>query len=728
MKQLHLPVGLRAGAVSFLATSALMLAHTPANARITEIDVNAATSQSPTYAGQTFGAVGAYRMINGTVKGEVDPNDPLNAVIVDINLAPRNSHGMVAYSTDFQLLVPVDLSKGNHRILYDVTNRGGANSLSVLNDGTPQTTSTPGKPGNGFLMTQGYSILASGWDITVGQGGSGFGVTVPVVKNRNGSTITGPALEEFDIDAGSTPATEPLSYAAASADKSKALLTVRANFGDHPIAMPASSWDYTDSTLTAIKLNGHNFGDPAFFGPSGLYEFSYTAKDPLVAALGFAAIRDLAAFLRDAKTDDVGNANPLAGDVQHIYSFCSSQPCRTMHDFVLFGFNEVEHRHDNDRDDRGHDGDNDRDDRGHDGDNDRDDHGRDHDRQHELAFDGVLNWKAGGSGIYMNYRFSQPTRTHRQHIARWFPEYQFPFADQRLHDPVTGKTAGRLDACEESNTCPKIIEANSANEYWAKAGSILTTDIEGRDLDLDDLENVRFYLFASVPHGAGSATSKGICQQLLNPLVGNPVLRALLVDLDAWVSTGQKPPKNNVPRRADRTLASALPQSGMGFPTIPGVTYNGIHHTGDLWDFGHQFDDGFISIIPPISLGTPYPAFVPATDADGNDIAGIRTPDVSVPLATYTGWALRATPAGETGGATLIDGCDASGQRIPFAKTKADRATSGDPRPSLQERYADHATYVAKVTAAAQQLEQQRLLIDLDVQSYIAAAQAASVP
>ena len=712
MTQHALPSGGRAGAVVLCAATASVLALAPANARITEIDINTATSQASIYSGQIFGTVGAYRMINGTVKGEVDPHDPLNAVIVDIDLAPRNSRGMVEYSTNFQLLAPMDLSKGNHRILYDVTNRGGANALAILNDGGAQSTSTPGAPGNGFLFNHGYTVLATGWDITVPQGGNSFGVTVPVATNHNGSTITGPALEEFDIDVtNNPPSTQSLSYAAASADKSKALLTVRANFGDTPIAMPSSSWDYTDSTLTAIKLNGHNFGDPAFFGPSGLYEFSYTARDPLVAGLGFAALRDIAAFFRDAKPDDKGNANPIAGDVQKIYTFCSSQPCRTMHDFVLFGFNEVEHRH-------GH---------GHDGDNDRDDHGRGR-RGNEMAFDGVLNWKAGGSGIYMNYRFSQPTRTHRQHIARWYPEYQFPFANQHLHDPVTGKSGGRLDACLDSGTCPKIIEANSANEYWAKAGSILTTDIEGRDLDLRQPSNVRYYLFASVPHGAGTQNSKGICAQLLNPLVGNPVLRALLVDLDQWVSDGIEPPRNNVPTRAAGTLVPRLPQSAEGFPSIPGVTYNGIAHTGDLWDFGRRFDDGIISIIPPISLGTPYPVFVPKTDSDGNDIAGVRTPDISVPIATYTGWALRATPAGETGGRVLVDGCDASGQRIPFARTLADRQASGDPRPSLAERYASHADYVDKVTAAAQALEAQRLLVDIDVAKYTNAANTAAVP
>ena len=154
-----------------------------------------------------------------------------------------------------------------------------------------------------------------------------------------------------------------------------------------------------------------------------------------------------------------------------------------------------------------------------------------------MAIDGVLNWKAGGSGLYINYRFSQPTRTHRQHIARWYPEIQFPFADQTLTDTVTHQTDGRLNLCSRSDTCPKIFETNSANEYWAKAGSLLTTDTSGRDLDLDRLKDVRYYLFSSQPHGAGTAA--GICRQPQNPIKPDPVLRALLVDLDEWVSKGE---------------------------------------------------------------------------------------------------------------------------------------------------------------------------------------------
>jgi len=726
MRRLTISPRLAAGvSIPALLGAALIAFAPPASARITEIDVNTATSQSPTYSGQAFGNTGTYRMINGTVKGEVDPNDPLNAVIVDIDRAPRNARGMVEYSTDFQLLIPTDLSKGNHRLVYDITNRGGPNALTIYNDGGAQTTSTPGNAGNGFLFREGYALLESGWDITVGQNdpNGAFGVTVPVAKNRDGSSITGPALEEFDIDTTTKNATsEPLTYAAATADKSQALLTVRANFGDTPIRMPSSAWDFTDSTLTAIKLNppGTNFGNPNFFGPSGLYEFSYIAKDPLVAGLGFAAIRDLATFLRDAKTDDKGNPNPLASNVKYIFTTCSSQPCRTMHDYVLNGFNEAEHANGN-----GHDGDHDGNGNGNDGNGkDNNGNGNGRDGNHEQVFDGVLNWKAGGSGIYMMYRFSQPTRTHRQHIARWFPEFQFPFANQRLHDDVTGETAGRLDACEQSKTCPKTIEANSANEYWAKAGSVLTTDTRGRDLDLSQTPDIRYYLFSSFPHGAGPAKlTAGICRQLENPLTPDRLLRALLVDLDAWVSTGQQPPANRVPRRNDGTLVASTAEN---FPSIPGVTYNGIHHTGDLWDFGRQFDDGIISIMPPISRGTPYPVFVPQTDSDGNDVAGIRSPDIAVPIATYTGWGLRAQPANETDNIQLVDGCDANGQIILFATTLAARQASGDPRPSLAERYGTHANYVNLVTAAAQALEQQRLLLDEDVQRYITDAQAAA--
>jgi hypothetical protein len=662
-----------------------------ANARVTQINIT--KTEAPTFDGSpSFGAVGQYERIEGTFTGEVAPEDPLNAVIVDIDRAPKNANGTVSYSATFQILRPIDLTKGNHRVIFELPNRGRTNVLGLFNDsGTPNTTTSSGNPGNAFLMNQGYTIVEGAWDTSAPAGS--FTVQFPIATHKNGATITGPATEEFVIDVGSMPASEPLTYPAATADKSKATLTVRENYGDEPRTVPASGWDYTDNgNPTAVKLTSGNFGAGPL-GPTLLYEFTYTAQQPVVAGLGFASLRDLATFLRNAKADDNGMANPLAGDVQAIFTVCSSQPCRTTRDFVLLGFNEAEHSQKA---------------------------AKRQPFEHQKAFDGMLNWKGGGSGIFMNYRFAQPGRTHRQHIARWTPEIQFPFADVDFFDRVTGKFGSRLDRCRQTSTCPKIFEANSANEYWAKASSGLTTDGQGRDLDLNKSDNVRYYLFSSFPHGA--ATGLGMCQQQQNPLTPNQLLRALLVDLDDWVSTGREPPDNRIPRLTDATLVPALPQSGMGFPIIPGVVYNGIHHTGDLLDFGPRFDDGILTVLPPV-VSTPYEVYVPKTDSDGNDIAGIRTPDVAVPVATYTGWALRA----ETDPLDA-DGCDASGQKLLFAASKTARLAAGDPRPSLAERYPDHATYVNLVAAAARHLEQERLLLDQDVQAYIAAAENAAVP
>ena len=723
---------------------AVCVAGSGASARVTTLTI---TNTQPAFGGATFGSVGTYEVITGTFTDEVDPDDPHNAVIVDIDHGPKSANGTVSFTADFQIIRPTNLANSAHRVIYDLPNRGNAGALGTLNGGSPVNTAgnaamgvlpSSGGAGTGFLMNMGWTIVEVGWDISAPQTGNGFKIMPPVVKHRDGSSITGPALEELDLDLvvppGSPPATAPttlpLTYPAASGDQSQASLTVRENYGDTPIPIPSSGWAYTDSTLTAVKLTSGPFGTS--FGPTALYEFSYIAKDPLIAGLGLAGIRDLATFLRNAKTDDNGTANPLAGDVQYIYTICSSQPCRTTRDFVYWGFNEADipegadHHHWGDR-------------------NWWDNFWLRGPPHHEKAIDGMLNYIGGGDGIYLNYRFAQPGRTHRQHIARWFPEFQFPFADLAIFDPVTRKIDGRLARCEETNTCPNIFEANSENEFWAKGGSMLLTDGQGRDLDLRRTPNVRYYQLSSLQHGTGNSTTTGICRQLGNPLSSAPVERALLVDLDQWVSEGVPPPANRVPSIRGGTLVPPLPQSGQGFPNIPNpqttlpatpfVAYNGVLHTGDLWDFGPKFDNGIVSIIPPISLGTPYKIYVPKTDADGNDIAGIRVPSVTVPIATYTGWGLRAGNAADP--VPIVDGCDATGQYIPFPTTIAQRMATGDPRPSLQERYGNpagtNANYVAAVTAAAQGLVKDRFLLEVpglvqDVETYTTPAMSVTIP
>jgi hypothetical protein len=336
------------------------------------------------------------------------------------------------------------------------------------------------------------------------------------------------------------------------------------------------------------------------------------------------------------------------------------------------------------------------------------------DCKHVRVFDGVLNWKAGGSHIFVNKRFAQPFRTERQHIARWTPEVYFPFANQTVHDPVTGKHDGFLRLCRETGTCPKMIEANTSNEFWAKAGSNLLTDPDGNDLH--QLKNVRYYVEASAPHVP--ITGLGFCAQPRNPLAAGPLLRALMNDLDQWAGSSIAPPDSQTPRVDTGTLVDT-DQSVEGFPNIPGVTYNGVHTTGDLWDFGPRFDQGIMDVLPPNYLGSPYPSLVPKVDADGNDVGGVRMPNISVPTATYTGWNLRLAGGG--------DECDAFGMKIPFPATAAAAAASGDPRVSLADRYPSHQAYVDAVTAAANDLQAQRFVLAEDAAAYVAAAQASTI-
>jgi len=653
-------------------------APTLAEAHITRIEITRV--ESPTFESMSFGDVGQYEKLRLRAFGEVDPNDPRNAVVTDISLAPRNAKGLVEYSMDVLILKPVDSSKGNHRLFYHMNNRGNIGGppvgISVLfafnNGGGGNDPTTAADVGNGFLMRQGYTIVSSGWDAGVAPGNNRLTITVPIAKNPDGSTIVGPALEEFVIDDAITM-TAALTYPAATLDKSQASFSVRVHYTDLPEPMSAGDWEYVNDRAIRLLPAG------TLFQQGRLYEFTYPAKDPLVAGLGFAATRDLAAFLRHAVTDDEGNPNPLAGNVQAVYTFGVSQPSRFMRDYVHLGFNE--------------------------------------DESARPVFDGILNWIGGGSGIFVNHRFAQPGRTHRQHIGRWYPEREFPFANQVSFDPNTGKTDGRLGRCVTSNTCPRIFEVNSSNEYWVKGGSLLHTDTRGNDLR--GHLNVRSYLFSSLPHGAQSGP--GICQQPRNPVVPNPGLRALLVALDEWVSEGRKPPRSRVPRRAAGTMVPSLPQSLVGFPSIPGVKYDGLMTTGDLFDFGPLSDQGVLTTLPPVLVGSPYPVFVPKTDGDGNDLAGIRLPEVAVPLATYTGWALRAAPF--AGG----DLCDAAGQKIDFRQTKAERLAIGDPRLSIEERYPTHEKYVKEVRHAAKQLWFDRLLLDEDVERYIQAAEASNV-
>ena len=304
------------------------------------------------------------------------------------------------------------------------------------------------------------------------------------------------------------------------------------------------------------------------FVSNDIYEFSYTAKNPTVNALGLAAIRDFNSFLRYASQDDMGTPNPLKGDVTRIYTETSSQPGRTLNDFVHLGFNQ--------------------------------------DENGMKVFDGMMQWIAAGDGLNMNYRWSQTKRTNRNRQELLYLEGLFPFANQTLTDPISGTTDGRYKKCSESNTCPLAMEFYSANEYWVKAGSLMSTDPMGK-VDLPDHPQARVYLLSSKQHGgAGDPTSKGLCQQFLNPLDSAPVQRALWEDLDQWSTRNIAPPPSQVPKLSDGTLVPPLPQEKVGFPKIPGVTYTGLKTTRYRFNLGPDFYQTFIPTINPPVITPPY--------------------------------------------------------------------------------------------------------------------------
>jgi hypothetical protein len=667
--------------ILLIVLAALTFAAAPAAAHITRIVIDPAQSQSPVFDGKVFGpngSVGPYEKLRGRAYGELDPNDPRNAVITDIELAPRNARGKVEYSMDIFILKPIDLRKGNHKVMLDFNNRGEMR-IATFNDAPlSNDPKTAADAGTGFIMNLGYTVVGNGWDIGAAEG---LMITVPVAKNGDGSSITGPSYEYIVFDNPKSVRYE-LAYPAASLDKAKATLTVRERLDETPTPVPAGGWEYADERTIRLLPAGTPFKQ------SHIYEFTYTAKDPLVAAIGLAATRDFVSFLRHAKADEAGTPNPLASDVRHTFSFSISQPSRTLNDFVAYGFNQ---------DERG-----------------------------ARAIDGMLQWTGAGNGVQINYRFAQPGRTERNRQNHLYPEGVFPFAYQSTADHLSGRKGGRLDRCAATNTCPKIFNANSSNEYWVKAGSLLHTDSRGNDLP--DPANVRFYLMSGLSHGVGNVTSRGSCQQFLNPTAPYPALRALLMALDDWVVKGTEPPASRVPRRADGTAVMVDPRPGyqtgivtpkqLGWPTIPGVTYTGVITTRYFLDFGPKLGDGIVSHYPPSLEQRPaYPTFVSKVDQDGNEVAGIRLPPVEAPIATTTGWALRREGFGGN------DGCEASGQHIAFAKTKAQRESAGDPRLSLEERYKTHEGYVAAVRRAAEKLQQQRFLLAADVERYVQQAQ-----
>ena len=643
--------------------------------------------REPFACGHAFEGSGVYEKLAGRAHFAVDPLAAAQAGIVDLGKAPINDSGLVEFAADLIILKPADMAQGNGRLFFDYGNRGNIRALQFFNDAPGSNDpSTLDHAGNGFLMRRGYSIVWGAWQGDLLPGDGRMLLDVPIARNCDGSPITGPVRSEFIVEApGQT--CMPLSSRAStrshpvvSLDTKAAKLTRRRYPDDPRELISADQWafarveggvglDNQGAELAIVPSNMHVYL-PTGFEPGWIYEIVYAARDPQVLGLGHVAVRDLVSFLKYDSKDAAGNVNPLANAIEKAYCWGRSQTGRCIRDSIYRGFNaDVEGR---------------------------------------KVFDGALSHVAGGGLMWMNHRFANViSQAGQQYEERDNIADRFPFSYAESTDHLTDET----DAiCKRPDTDPFIFHTQTATEYWQRHGSLVHTDTQGNDLPLP--ENVRAYLWASSQHFANprlTSPARGICQNVVNVVRTSMFFRALLDAMDRWATHGTPPPDSRIPTRADGTLVD-FKKWRETFPAIQGVATPREPSSLYRFNFGPEAANGILSEQPPRIANTPgYTILVPAVDADGNDVAGIRAPMVQAPLATYTGWNIRTRGHGE--GATH----EFTGSTIPLPETTSMREATGDPRPAILERYPDAAAYQRAITVAAERLATEGFMLEEDV-------------
>ena len=684
------------------AAVALLAWPPPVQARVTRLVIDTVTS--PAFGGAAFGAAGQYETIAGRVFGELDPFDAHNAIINDIELAPRNGNGKVEYMATFFIVKPIEMSKSSGFMWQDVPNRGGR--VTISSD----------------LRAFGDVGLSSGWQgdnsgETAHQpapGNTNDYAVVPIPRNPNGSPITGQVMGRILNPSGLDSSriiehSNPIPYRPVSLDTGLATL----EYHDHETTegvvtgvhvVPSGDWRWArcdadhpfpgtpDSTQICVRGG---------FVPNKVYQVVFTAQDPYILAVGSAAFRDAASFFRYETRDDFGTRNPLAGQIRWVATRGSSQSGTFVRQLIHFGFTQ--------------------------------------DEANRKVYDGA--WPIiAARRIALNFRFAKPDLVMKLYEAG----SEGPLWWHKFPDHVRGlPPRGILDRCERSNTCPKVFEHFGAAEVW---GQKLTTGWVGTNAkaDIPLPKNVRRYYFASSPHGGGAGgfnvnpgtvpacNSNGYGPGTFpaNPMPQTETVRALRVHFRNWLMKGIEPPPSVYPTLAKRTLVEPT-KVAMGFPELAAVLASAnpdapndfIMAMLDYdWGPGLDYSDniGFHSFEPPI-IRQVIPQVVPRVDADGNEFGGVPVVLLQAPLGTYLGWNVVA--AGFNTGKV----CNYTGGWIPFARTSAQRIANNDPRLSLEERYGSHAGYVAAVTRAAASAVAQGFLLQADADALIAAAAASNV-
>ena len=601
--------------LAVLVIGVLMCA-APGFAEVTRVEVKSRAD---------IGASGIEKIV-GTLYFQVDPKDPHNAVIADVDKAPVDEHGHVTFSSDVYIIRPKDAARSNGMALVEVLNRGRKLVMNgFIRNGSNDPVSDADL-GDRFLLDRGFTLVWVGWEFDVRRTNGLMGISVPSAQGVNAAVwgdFTPANTNEHQVVGdlvGYTPA-DP-----ASTDNR---LTVRdAQFGAET-TIDRARWTLEPNGMVTMKGG---------FEAGRIYRLSYHAKELPVSGLGLAAFRDVGSWIKYAPDALVHAGKTLA--------FGSSQSGRFLRTFLYNGFNG--------------------------------------DEKSRQVYDAAWIHIAGAAALDVNARGATPTSLTMYEATR------FPYANQATRDPISGRTDGLLENPRAGSVRPRTFFTNTSVEYWGggRNAALVHTSPDGTsDLPLDD--STRVYFLTGAQHGpARFPTTIGAGQQPDNPLEYWWTMRALMVGMEQWLRSDTPPPTSRYPRLSDRTL---VPAAHVPFPAIPGVQSP--------------------TIVEQLRRdGQLVPFLVPQVDADGNEVAGVRTPESLVPLATYTGWNFRNR---STGGTTTL--VSLLGSRVPFPATAAAAAATRDPRAPIAARYADKEAYLAKARAAANDLVEHRYLLAGDV-------------
>ncbi len=637
--------------------------------------------------GKSWGLSGPYEKMIGTMYFEVDPNNSANEMIVDIEHAPINDEGNIEFSANFVLIKPKQVERGNGTVVLGVANRGTRRMLTFFNhahqDQGKWDADNPTAEehfGDGFLMEQGFTLLWVGWQFDV------------PLSRPNGSRVFVPRVEPDELIEGLVRSDfvvrervfdrtladrNHVPYPVSDPDAPESVLTVRDDVEDERQVIPREQWAFArleniddQEGIGEVVPDRNRVYLESGFEPHRIYEVIYKAENPEVIGLGLAALRDAVSALKYGSSSDL---NIPMGSINHAIGYGMSQPGRTLRTLVYMGFNE--------------------------------------DEQQRKAFDGIIAQIGGAARGSFNLRFGQASRDAHPFLNFFYPTDIFPFTDVEQTDPVTGDTGGMLSHVPEE-FMPKVYNVNSSYEYWGRVSSLLTTTVDGQqDAPMMD-DHARVYHFAGSEHlPAAFPPTRTNGQNLNNPNDFSWFMRALLVRMNEWIVDERPAPPSQYPLISDETLV--FPEE-VNFPDIPNINFPTKTHKAYRVDYGPRFEsEGIITKEPP-EVGPAFPILVPQVNEDGNELSGLKTPGVVVPLATYTGWNLYNDEYGPTDTASHM-----SGSYIPFSATRAEREAQGDPRLSLEERYENRDHYLGLIAAEAIRLIEEGYLLDDDLRGIL---------